>query len=250
MEPVFSIKLSEKQLPAPGPSVIERSDHRRVLIKIKEYLINSLDFYFYSVHKLKCSQIVTISSEKAIGNSKALVTLMIKNVHLLNNYLIPYFSSEVFITKKGQDFLDLKIICNAIYNGAHLKEEIKSLILKLSYTMNNYRLSTYSGLVESFSEDARYLLINATPCIEHLSDGRQRDIVTKKVIHRRSSSCVYEIIQPSGVLSIKGNLSEAAKIIGIGFSTLKKRMDVERLEEYPIEYKGHKIKRIAVFYPN
>lgn len=116
--------------------------------------------------------------------------------------------------------------------------------------MNNYRLFTYSGLVESFSEDERYLLINATPCIEHLSDGRERDIVTKKVIHRRSSSCIYEIIQPSGVLSIKGNLSEAAKIIGIGFNTLKKRMDVERLEEYPIEYKGHKIKRIAVFYPN
>ena len=235
MEPVFSIKLTEKQHP--------------VLIKIKEYLENNLGFDFYSVHKLKCSQIITISSEKAIGNSKSLVTLTIKNVHFLNNYLIPYFSSEVFITKKGQDFLDLKIICNAIYNGAHFKDEIKSLILKLSYTMNNYRLSTYPGYVESFSEEERYLLINATPCLEHLSDGRQRDIVTKKVIHRRSSSCIYEITQPSGVVCIKSNLSEAAKIVGIGFNTLKKRMDVERLEEYPVEYKGHKIKRIAVFYP-
>lgn len=173
---------------------------------------------------------------------------MMNNVHLLNNYLIPYLSSVVFITKKDH-FLDLKIICNAIYNGAQLKEEIKSLILKLSYTMNNFRLSTYSGSVESFSEDERYLLINATPCIEHISDGRPRDIVTKKVIHRRSSSSVYEIILPSGVqVLIKGNLSEA-KVVGIGFNTLKKRMDVERLEEYPVEYKGDKIKRIAVFYP-
>lgn len=243
MEPVFSIKLTEKQLP--------------VLIKIKEYLENNLGLDFYSIHKLKCSQIITISSEKAIGNSKSLVTLMIKNVHLLNNYLITYLSSEVFRTKKGQDFLDLKIICNAIYNGAQFKKELKSLILKLSYTMNNYRLSTYSGSVESFSEDERYLLINATPSIEHLSDGRQRDIVTKKVIHRRSSSCVYEITQPSGVVFIKGNLAEAAKILGIGFNTLKKHMDVERLEEYSpqstegvkVEYKGYKIKRIAVFYP-
>nr|YP_009945125.1 LAGLIDADG endonuclease [Monilinia laxa]QOE17489.1 LAGLIDADG endonuclease [Monilinia laxa]QYB19906.1 LAGLIDADG endonuclease [Monilinia laxa]QYB19991.1 LAGLIDADG endonuclease [Monilinia laxa]QYB20083.1 LAGLIDADG endonuclease [Monilinia laxa]QYB20234.1 LAGLIDADG endonuclease [Monilinia laxa] len=235
MEPVFSIKLTEKQLP--------------VLIKIKEYLGNNLGLDFYSIHKLKCSQIITISSEKAIGNSKSLVTLMIKNVHLLNNYLIPYLSCEVFRTKKGQDFIDLKIICNAIYNGAQFKEELKSLILKLSYTMNNYILSTYSGSVESFSEDEGYLLINATPSIEHLSDGRQRDIVTKKVIHRRSSSSVYEIILPSGVVLIKGNLSEAAKIVGIGFNTLKKRMYVERLEGYSVEYKGHKIKRIAVFYP-
>jgi len=235
MEPVFYIKLTEKQLP--------------VLMKIKEYLENNLGFDFYSIHKLKCSQIITISSEKAIRNSKSLVTLMIKNVHLLNNYIIPHLSREVFRTKKGQDYLDFKIICNAIYNGAHVKEEIKSLILKLSYTMNNFRLSTYLGPVESFSEDERYLLINATSNIEHLSDGRQRDMVTKKVIHRRSSSCVYEIILPSGVVLIKGNLSEAAKVVGIGFNTLKKQMDVERLEEYPVEFQGHKIKRIAVFYP-
>jgi hypothetical protein len=46
--------------------------------------------------------------------------------------------------------------------------------------MNNFRLSTYSGSVESLSKDERDLLINARPTIEHLNDGRQRDIVTKK----------------------------------------------------------------------
>lgn len=29
------------------------------------------------------------------------------------------------------------------------------------------------------------MLINARPTIEHLKDGRQRDLLTNKVVHRR-----------------------------------------------------------------
>lgn len=87
------------------------------------------------MHKLKCSSIITIvGSDKAINNSKPLVTFMIKNIHNLNNYLVPFLSKDglEFITKKGKDFLDFKIICKAVYIGAHHRKEIKSLILKLS----------------------------------------------------------------------------------------------------------------------
>jgi hypothetical protein len=145
LEPVFTIKLTEKQLP--------------VLIKIKEYLENNLGFDLYSMHKLKYSSIITIRTEKARNNSKPLGAFRIENVHILNNYFIPFFSSEEgassqeFITKKGKDFFDFKIICKAIYIGAHRREEIKSLILKLSYTMNNFRLSTHPGPVESLSKN-------------------------------------------------------------------------------------------------
>ena len=108
MEPTFSIKITETQLP--------------VLIKIKEYLENNLDLDLYSIHKLKSSQIIMISSEKARGNSKPLVSLVIKNVHFLNNCLVPFLLEERFITKKRLDFSDFKIICNAIYNGVHINE--------------------------------------------------------------------------------------------------------------------------------
>lgn len=77
-----------------------------------------------------------------------------------------------FITKKGKDFLDFKIICKAVYTGAYYRQEIKSLILKLSYTRNNLRLSSYSGSLESLSQDERDLLINARPTIEHLNDDK------------------------------------------------------------------------------
>ena len=53
------------------------------------------------------------------------------------------------------------------------------------------------------------------PTIEYLNDGRQRYIETKKVMHNRSSSCVYEIIKPAGEVLIKPNLAEAAKILNV-----------------------------------
>jgi len=107
------------------------------------------------------------------------------------------------MTKKGKDFLDFKVICNTIYNGAYRIKEIASLVLKLSYTMNNYRLSTYQGTVNYLSKYEINRLINAKPTIKH--QGRQIDLVTKKVVHRRSSSCIYEIIKPSGEVLLMPN---------------------------------------------
>ena len=235
-EPVFSIKLSETQLP--------------LLLKIKEYLENNLGFDSYSMHKLKSTSIISIRSEKAreIGKSLPLTALVIKNVHVLNNYLIPFLSEEEFMTKKGKDFLDFKVICKTIYNGAYRIKEIASLVLKLSYTMNNYRLSTYQGTVNYLSKDEMDMLINTKPTIKHLKDGRQIDLLTKKVVHRRSSSCIYEIIKPSGEVLLMPNLAESAQIIGTGFNTLKRHLDV--LDNgHKVVLKDHTVRRIPVFYP-
>nr|QCW06919.1 hypothetical protein [Drechslerella brochopaga] len=110
--------------------------------------------------------------------------------------------------------------------------------------MNNSRFSI--GSVKYLSKDERNMLINAMPTIEHLNDGSQiyRD---KKVMHNRSSSCVYEIIKPTGEVLIKPSLAEAAKTLNVGFNTLKRRLDIEGQVDR-VEYKGHSIKRISPFY--
>ena len=77
------------------------------------------------------------------NKAKASIILVIKNIKVLNNYLIPYLKDLKFRTKKGLDFLDFTDICRAVYKGSHRSEEIRSLILKLSYNMNNFRLSTF-----------------------------------------------------------------------------------------------------------
>lgn len=45
------------------------------------------------MQKLKISPIIGIGIEKARHNSKPMATLMIKILHFLNNYLIPFLDS-------------------------------------------------------------------------------------------------------------------------------------------------------------
>jgi hypothetical protein len=78
------------------------------------------------MQKLNSSSIISIGKNKAVNNSKPLATLTIKNIHFLNNYFIPFFNECEFISKKGLDFNDFKIICNAVYIGAYRVERIKN----------------------------------------------------------------------------------------------------------------------------
>ena len=228
---VFSLVLTEKQLP--------------VLEKIKEFLVNNLGFDKYSKAKLDSSSAISINHQKARKNSKGSVLLNIKNIHILNNYLVPYLDDMQFITKKGKDFKDFKLICKVLYTGAHKIDDIKTLILKLSLTMNNYRLSTNSEKVELLSSLERDTLANASPCIAHLSDGRQRDLVTGKIIHQHSSS-IYEVIKSNNEVVLKQTLFEAADIVDVNIKTLSKLLD--KSEGGSAEIKGNIVKRIAVFY--
>ena len=238
-KPILSIRLSKTQLP--------------LLVKIKEFLENNLGFDSYSMHKIKNTSILSITSEKVRDNGKSipLAALMVKNTHVLNNYLIPFLSEEKFMTKKGEDFLDFKVICKTIYNGAHSIEEIAALVLKLSYTMNNYRLSTFQGTVDYLSMDEMDRLMNAKPTIEHLKDGRQIDLITKKVVRSRSSSCIYEIIKHSGEVILMPNLAESALMIDTSFKTLKRHLDVlgNNSDCSKIVFKDYTVRRIPVFYP-
>lgn len=234
---MFGLVLTERQLP--------------VLEKIKEFLANNLGFDSYSMFKLNFSSVISITHQKARKNSKASVLILIKNIHILNNYFVPYLNEMQFITKKGKDFEDFKLICRLLYIGAHKNSEVKSLILKLSLTMNNYRLSTSSERVESLSSSEIDTLVNASPFVEHLGDGRQRDLITGRIIHQHSSS-IYEIIKPNSEVVLKQTLFEAAEIVGFNIKTLSKRLvspsGIVEDNDNIVEVKGNFVKRVAVFY--
>ena len=185
--PTFSIELTASQKP--------------VMLKIKEFLESNLGFDKYSIFKLNNSSTISITMVNSREKSKPSVSLIIKNIRVIHNYLIPFLNELEFLSKKGLDFNDFKIISIAIYNGLHRIEEMKDLILKLSYTMNNYRLSTNTKGVELLSIEDKNKLINTNPTVEYLSDGRQIDIVTNKVLHQQTS-CVYEIYKPDNEVII------------------------------------------------
>lgn len=155
-----------------------------------------------------------------------------------------------FLTKKGQDFNDFKLISQAIYVGAHRKEEIRSLILKLSNSMNNFRLSTNKGGQPPLSQEEISQILSQAPTVEYLLDGRVIDSTTKKVLPKQTS-CVYEICDQDGVVFLAKSLTEAASIVGLYPDTLSKHLDIEVLnsEGVYIEVKKYKIRRVRVFPP-
>lgn len=234
--PGFYIGLSQVQLP--------------VLEKIKEFLENNLGFDKYSMFKLNNSSCIAITrcENDSKENSKPMVRLLVRNVNVLRNYLIPFLDNMTFISKKGKDFRDFKVICNALYNGIHRNEEIKSLIIKLSYSMNNYRLSTNSDpkKVSEFSHEDLDRIINAKPIIEHLSDGRQVDILTRKEVNSRWTNCVYEIVNNVGEIRLTSTLNEAATILNVDPRTVKRQLEsVVALKEGFVEINrgGHPPRR-------
>ena len=66
--------------------------------------------------------------------------------------------------------------------------------------MNNYRLSSSSEAekISALPKENIDRIINAKPTITHLSDGRQLDNETKKVVNRRWNNCVFEINKNNG----------------------------------------------------
>jgi len=238
MEPAFSIVQSNIQL-----SLIE---------EIKNYLINKLGFDKYSIFKLNNTSLITIIKGKAEKNSKPLSVLRIMNTNVLTNYLIPYLDKMTFISKKFLDYKDFKLICKAIYDGAYRTEDIKELIIKLSYSMNNYRLSTNSDVnkLDSLSNQDRDKIIKAKPTIRHLDDGQQLSIITGKPVNRRWTNSVFEIIKENGEILLASTLNDAADILGVDYRTISRHLASKTAHakgEFVL-INNSKIRRVPVFY--
>jgi hypothetical protein len=231
----FAMALTAVQLP--------------VLVKIQEYLKTNLGFDKNSSFKLNSISPIGISHHKA-GNktSKPSVQIIIHNLHILHNFFIPFLEELLFNSKKYQSFLEFKLICRALYKGAHRTPEIRDLILKLSLTMNNYSLSTNPNPPAALRNEELEAIKNAAPTLEHLSDGRIRDIHTKVLIPQ-SQSCIYEITKASTGTILAATLAEAAQVVGVSRVTLSKYLDVEECNKI-VEVKGFNVRRIAVFYNN
>ena len=201
-----------------------------LLEAIKMYLMNNLGFDRFSLWKLANSSDIGIFDFRAKGNSRPTVCLEIRNVHLLQNYLIPFFNNYTLLSKKGLDFEDFKVLCQIIHKGGHKNNLIRELLIKLSLRMNDFRLSTYKGDLMSnnlTNEEFTKLLSASTelPLANDvvyliLADNKQEEFLVK-------------------------SLKEASEIVGLHYSTLSKL--IERNSSKEIEHKNYTIKRIPVF---
>jgi hypothetical protein len=58
---------------------------------------------------------------------------------------------------------------------------MKSLLIKLSHSMNNFRLSSYNGNIPKITEEEKFILKNATPICKPLPDGRILNLKINKL---------------------------------------------------------------------
>lgn len=224
LTPVFSIALTKEQQP--------------VIEKIIEFLTECCSLDKYSQFKAINTKVLNLRIEKARGNSKAEVKLLIFQIDYLFNIFIPFLESLNFQSKKKLDFNDFKLITTLIYQGKHLKPEIKNFILDVSYTMNNFRLSTFKNLaglpetgVETIDLPAkttslsqlkisgavaeRYL--NLPPVYVKTTDGRIINIETGDLIR---DTFVIEVIKMNGTISLFSTVTDCALFFNISRSVI------------------------------
>lgn len=198
-----------------------------LLESIKLFLMNNLGFDRFSLWKLANTSDIGIFDFKAKGNSKPTVCLEIHNILLLNNYLIPFLSNFTFLSKKGLDFADFKVICQTIYKGGHKKSLIRELLIKLSLRMNDFRLSTFKGeLVSDLTSDEYTKLLSAPIELPLVND----------VVYLISAENQEELLVKS--------LKEASEVVGVHYSTLSRLLERSNSKEATL--KNYTIKKISV----
>lgn len=73
-----------------------------------------------------------------------------------------------FLTKKFNGFNDFTLICYTVYYKIYKYTSIKDLILKLSNDMNNHRLSSYKGAINTVTASEIGDLLLADPICKPL----------------------------------------------------------------------------------
>ena len=227
LEPAFAIALNEKE-----SSVIQG---------IKEFLIENLNFDDHSKWKIKESGLIGIHNQNARGTTKGAVRIIIRNISILNNYLIPFFSSLEFKSKKGLDFSDFKLICKNIFIGAHLNEEIKVLLLKLINTMNNNRLSNSKKPYIAMTNNELVLLNKMEPIYKHSSDGSVINMNTGKKVSQYS---IYVLTYENGDIKRVSTRDEIASELNVSLTTISKHLNIN---SEGVTFKNCHVRKIGVF---
>ena len=222
-----SFSMSRGSRLRPCFQILFTASQKPLLESIKLFLMNNLGFDRFSLWKLANSSGIGIFEFKAKGNSKPTVCLEIHNILLLHNYLIPFLSNFTFLSKKGLDFSDFKIICETIYKGAHKNSLIRELLIKLSLRMNDFRLSTFKGeLVPSLTSDEFTKLLSAPTELPIVND------------------VVYLILAENQEELLFKSLKEASEIVGVHYSTLSRL--IERTNSKEVSLNNYTIKKISV----
>src|SRR5690606_1455960 len=203
-------------------SLVVITQDRIILEKIREFLLNQLDKY--SCILGSSTKLININDKKRIGINKPVTILEIYQIDYIVNILIPYFNSLQFRTKKYQDYLDFRMIAYLVFEGKHLLDKGKELIIKLGDTMNNNRLSTNPNRLVLDAEERSELdkLVKSEPLISVDSEGRAMIKSEKKYIR---STYIIKAMFLNGSVSYFTNGVSCAKALHVSNNTITQRLN-------------------------
>ena len=229
LEPAFVIALNYKESP--------------VIYKIREFLLENLGFDYYSKWKIENSSLLAIYFKDARSKTKRVVRIIIRNIQILNNYLVPFFNKMNFITRKGLDFSDFKLVCRIIYGGGHKDKTINDLMLKLINNMNNNRLSTSKKLKykSELTNNELTLLNSVSSTYKYLPDG---SIINRKTGIVLTVICIYIISLSNGEDKIIATREEVARELNINVNTLSNKF---KLHREGVKINDSFVKRVRIF---
>jgi len=227
-------------------SLITIEEDRIVLEKMREFLFNQLDEH--SLFLAKHTKLIFINNKNIGAKRKLISELQISQIDFICNILIPFFDNLDFKTKKYLDYLDFRKIAFLIFEGKHLSEKGRSLIIQLADTMNNSRLSTnlskISTLDSNFNSDME-LLLKSNALVNIDSEGRALIIRNNKLIR---STYIIEATFENGNIKYFPTGTSCAKVFNVSDTTISKRLN----DRQPLLSKDRKIlvlylRRIKVY---
>jgi len=172
--------------------------------------------------------VVSVSSDKRIGNTGDINLLFINRVDYITNVLIPFFDSLIWHSKKEKDYKDWKTILELKNLGIHYTDEGVRVINLILSQMNLKRSSTNEtklsqAQLEQLREDVEKLLSGPSN-LEIKEDGR---IFIKSLnkYYTGSGNIKVELQDLNGlVLYTFDSISECAKFVGLAPRTVTTRL--------------------------
>lgn len=153
------------------------------------------------------------------------MSLTIIQLDYLVNIFIPFINSLTFHAKKELDFINFCQIANLIYQGRHfiLARPIKTYILQLSYTMNNYRLSTNLHLINDLI--SKGIIIPSYNISENWNSlSKYLSLPPHPYSQELTGTFVYEVITLEDKNIIYPTLLECANSLGISRSAVYRKL--------------------------
>lgn len=203
-------------------SLVTTTINKNFLLKIREFLLNLLDEHSYLLGST--TKLINIIDKKSNSGRKAVSLLDITQIDFICNILIPYLETLEFRTKKHKDFLDLKILAILNLQGKHLTDNGKELMIKLSNTMNDNRLTTNSThkVLDNKTKFELDLLIKSDSLISVDSEGRAMIISENKYIR---STYIIKVYFLNGTVSYFTSGISCAKSLHVSNDTITKRLN-------------------------